>query len=83
MKFKYSSHSLEQLRRRKIDTSIIDEVLHKPDQIKVIEKCTKVFQKKFVDNKKTYIYRVFVNICKDPKLIITAYKTSKISKYED
>jgi len=27
--------------------------------------------------------RVFVNRCKEPDLIITAYKTTKIDKYED
>jgi SOS response regulatory protein OraA/RecX len=68
MKYRYSSHSLEQLQRRQINKIIVDEVLNDPDKIEVLEKCTKVFQKKFVDNKKTYLYRVFVNICKDPQI---------------
>ena len=30
---------------------------------------------------KQFVFRIFVNICKQPNLVITAYKTSRISKY--
>lgn len=33
------------------------------------------------ENDKFYLYRVYLNICKIPPLVITAYKTSKIEKY--
>jgi len=29
------------------------------------------------------LYRIFVNVCKTPALIITGYRTSKIEKYEN
>ena len=32
---------------------------------------------------KPYLLRVFVNTCKEPWLIITVYKTSKIEKYHE
>jgi hypothetical protein len=39
-------------------------------------------QKLIKEGNLKYLYRVFVNICKQPDLVITAYKTSKIEKYE-
>lgn len=41
-----------------------------------------VYQNAIVENNKTYLIRVFVNETKIPAIIITAYKTSKIQKYE-
>jgi len=34
------------------------------------------------ENDEKKLLRIFVNTCKEPNLIITAYKTSKIDKYE-
>ena len=41
----------------------------------------RVYQKMDIQNGNTYLIRVFVNTCKDPEVIITAYRTSKIEKY--
>ncbi len=41
-----------------------------------------IYQSLFDEQKgKPFLIRVFVNIKKSPNLIITVYKTSKISKY--
>jgi hypothetical protein len=54
-----------------------------PDRIVEVELCKHTYQKIIVENNKKYLYRVFVNVCKCPPLIITGYKTSKIGKYEN
>ena len=38
-----------------------------------------IFQSLSIDNQ--YVLRIFVNITKEPNLVITAYKSSKINKY--
>jgi len=83
MNFTYSKHSLEQIKRRDIPKCIVNSIINHPDKVISYEKCVKIFQKKIIENKKNYLYRVFVNICKVPDLIITVYKTSKTEKHEN
>jgi len=83
MKYEYSKHAIEQIERRNISRTIIDEVIDRPDKILKHDNCLKVFQSVIEEKENKYLYRVFVNICKKPELIITAYKTSKIEKYEN
>ena len=77
MLFEFSLHSLEQMKLRSIKKEIVEQVLNEPDDIVDEDDNQKVFQK-IVDN---YLYRVFVNTDKNPSLIKTVYRTSKITKY--
>jgi len=83
MKYGYSKHANKQISKRSISKKKIAVVIDKPDNILTHDNCLKVYQKVFEEKENRYLYRVFVNICKKPSLIITAYKTSKIEKYED
>ena len=83
MKYTFSKHAIEQIERRNISRTVIDEVISHPENIIKHDNCVKVFQKVIDDSKNKYLYRVFVNICKKSALIITVYKTSKIEKYEN
>jgi len=56
-------------------------VIKKPDSVSIQDKTITVYSKLVKENSKTYLYRVFVNQVKNPYLVITAYKTSKIEKY--
>ncbi len=77
MNFVFSKHALEQMELRGISKTIVEQILENPSQTKE-EDGIKIYQS-IVDN---YLIRIFVNENKDPKLIITVYKTSKIKKYE-
>jgi hypothetical protein len=77
MLFEFSLHSLEQMKLRSITKEIVELVLKEPDEIIIEDDNQKVFQK-CVDN---YLYRVFINTNKNPSLIKTVYRTSKITKY--
>ena len=77
MLFEFSLHSLEQIKLRSITKETVELVLNQPDEIIVEDDNQKVYQK-VVDN---YLYRVFINTNKNPSLIKTVYKTSKITKY--
>jgi len=83
MKFIYSNHSLEQISRRGLDKAIIEDILLNPEQV-LEHNGMKIFQAvvPFV-NEGNYLIRVFVNTEKEPNVIITVYKTSKIKKYHE
>jgi hypothetical protein len=83
MNYKLSLHAKKQLQTRNIPDEIVFSVLSNPDKYFQQDDCLKVFQKIVEHDKKRYLYRVFVNICKKPSLVVTAYRTSKIKKYEN
>jgi len=83
MTYRYSKHADEQISNRSISKEKVADVIDDPDGIIIHDDCLKVYQKVYDENENRYLYRIFVNICKKPALIITAYKTSKIKKYED
>lgn len=76
--FKFSNHALEQIKLRGISKEVVRKILLNPDQV-VAEEGKKVYQS-VVDDGRSLI-RIFVNHKKNPKVIITVYKTSKIKKY--
>ena len=82
-RYRISMHAKEQVERRQIDESNIDHVLKLPDFIHIESDCVHVYQMVLHEGETNYLLRVFVNICKTPALVITAYKTSKLSKYEN
>jgi hypothetical protein len=83
MNYKLSLHSKEQLLKRNISYELVFLVLSQPNRIIQQDACLNVYQKIIEQDKKQYLYRVFINICKTPPLVVTAYRTSKIDKYEN
>jgi uncharacterized protein YpmB len=80
MNFEFSKHALEQMRERRINIAIAEKILTSPDQI-LTENDKKIYQSIVGMEGKNYLIRIFVNNLKQPNLVITVYKTSKISKY--
>jgi hypothetical protein len=69
---------------RGIDESLVIEILKAPERIIKENRCNTIFQSVIPDeNGKKYLFRIFVNDCKQPNLIVTAYRTSKIDKYHE
>ena len=79
--FIFSRHAIEQMKRRSISMEIILEIINKPKQV-IHESGKDIYQSivTFEDNKQ-YLVRVFINNMRNPKMVITVYKTSKINKY--
>ncbi|MGI8635468.1 MAG: hypothetical protein ACR2KZ_08700 [Segetibacter sp.] len=65
---------------RNIGMSEVEDVYH--SQQKVMEDELTVNQKVIEINKRSYLFRVFINENKQPPLAVTVYKTSKIDKYD-
>ena len=76
----FSKHALEQMKVREIRLEIAQSVLAGPQQI-ITETDKKIYQSIINFEDGEYLVRVIVNIEKDPNLVITVYKTSKIKKY--
>ncbi|MDR0582643.1 MAG: DUF4258 domain-containing protein [Prevotellaceae bacterium] len=82
MNYIFSQHALEQMKRRNIEQSQVFQVLKYPDKI-IKQENISIYQASVDLSGNYYLLRVFVNTEKQPPLIITVYKTSKFSKYEN
>ena len=82
MKFVFSKHSLEQMQLRSISKRAVENILEHPEQVKR-ENGKTIYQSVVSSSGKKYLIRIFVNHRKNPNVIITVYRTSKISKYHE
>jgi hypothetical protein len=81
MNHQLSIHVREEMARRGIPLAVVESVLAAPAQ-KVPEHGDIVcYQSKVEINQKPYLVRVMVNETTTPPKVVTAYRTSKISKY--
>jgi len=78
----FSKHAIEQAGIRNIPESLIKEVVENPERIIDYDECLMIYQS-IIRLEKPYLLRVFINTCKEPYVIITVYKTSKIDKYHE
>jgi hypothetical protein len=80
MDFVYSNHAIEQMYARNINQATVETIIENPLQI-ILEVDKKIFHGIIEEDNTKYLIRIFVNRLKQPNLIITVYKTSKIDKY--
>ena len=81
MRFHYSKHLHEELDRRKISRKLLEQVLQGPEQkVPELDNVT-CYQSQVAIEGKSYLLRVMVNETVDPPVVVTVYRTSKISKY--
>jgi len=83
MDFIFSKHALEQMSHRCINRETVVRVVSCPNQTIVNDETptTIVYQSLINEDNRMFLLRVFVDTDKQPNMIITVYKTSKISKY--
>lgn len=76
----FSKHSIEQMGNRNISMEIALKILEDPKEI-IFENEQTIYQSIIpFDNGKEYLVRIIVNSMKNPKTVITVYKTSKLKK---
>lgn len=81
MNYGFSKHVQEEAARRGIPWAVVEAVLAAPEQI-VGELGTVVcYQSRMTINSKPYLVRVMVEAGKQPPLVVTVYRTSKVGKY--
>lgn len=81
MKFHFSRHVINELEKRKIPQQLVEQTLEVPEQkVPEVGDIT-CYQSRVEISGKAYLLRVMVNETKHPALVVTVYRTSKISKY--
>ena len=81
MKFHYSKHVHEELEKRKLPLSLLEEVLQAPEQkVPEVDEIT-CYQSRVEIDGKRYLLRVMVNDTVSPPVVVTVYRTSKITRY--
>ena len=80
---KISNHAREQMTERGISEDMVLDIIASPQQTIAEGDDKMIYQsiKYFEADKRNFLVRVFVNIIKQPNLVITVYRTSKIEKY--
>lgn len=71
MSYRYSLHAIEQLKIRGLIQSVVEDVLNSPDKVVPDAEGVNIYQKLVIENNKPYLYRVLVNINKQPPMVIT------------
>ncbi|MDQ2695238.1 MAG: hypothetical protein M3Z21_07655 [Pseudomonadota bacterium] len=67
--------------RRGLGTSLIRQVLDRPEQRIQVRPGRDILQSKLDMEGKTYLVRVVVDVDRTPAEVVTVYRTSKIEKY--
>lgn len=82
MNFKLSKHARKEMERRSIPLPLLESVLDNPQQIVIERENLKAYQS-IVDfgGEKTFLLRIIVDDTIEPGMVVTVYRTSKISKY--
>ena len=81
--FIITDHAATELKRRDLSEEIIRQVLADPAQQQDVRRGRIVLQSRVPmgESRKEYLIRVFVDVDRAPAEVVTAYRTSKISKY--
>jgi len=82
MTFRLSRHAQEEAERRGIPLPMIDAVLQQPQQVVPERGGRKSYQSQLdFGGGRVFLLRVIVDDSVDPAVVITVYRTSKISRY--
>jgi Domain of unknown function (DUF4258) len=81
----FSLHAIKEMETRQISKEIVDFILISPQQVIPQLPDRQIFQSILTIESngivKDYVVRVIVNIVKQPNIVVTVYRSSKISKY--
>ena len=81
MRFHFSKNVNEELERRKIPRALMDQVLQAPEQkVPEVDDIT-CYQSRVEIGGKLNLLRVMVNETANPPVVVTVYRTNKISRY--
>ena len=76
-----TDHATTELERRGLSVEGIREILNSPEQRLEVRPGRVVLQSRVQVLGSEYLVRVFVDVDRRPAEVVTAYRTSKVSKY--
>jgi len=82
MDFRLSRHAEWELSRRQIPRELLEAVVQNPEQRLSQLGGTEIRQSRVTfEDGRMYLLRAVVSLTKEPPLVVTVYRTSKIEKY--
>lgn len=82
MTFKLTNHVKEEMARRSISWTLLEQVLNNPQQIVIEKENLKAYQSIVsFDDGRSFLLRAIVDDTITPAVVVTAYRTSKTGKY--
>ena len=81
MIFEISDHAKSELQRRGISQTLLESVLAAPEQKAPEHGGIVCYQSRVTINARPYLLRAMVAEEKQPPVVVTVYRTSKVSKY--
>lgn len=81
LEIRISRHAQEEIVRRSIPLALLETVVRHPQQVLPAEGDKTVHQSRVVIDEKDYLIRVIVVETPTFLVVVTAYRTSRISKY--
>jgi uncharacterized phage-associated protein len=81
MDFVLTEHARVEAQRRQIPLAWIESTMAQPEQVMSSVNQRKVFQSRVVADGKQYLVRLVVEDWRQPPVVVTVYRTSKIEKY--
>jgi len=81
VKPRFSQHALDEMILRGVSREIVEKVLSAPEQVVPASNGNRAFQSRIVFGRKTFLVRVIIDEEREPPVIVTLYRTSKIDKY--
>jgi hypothetical protein len=81
MDFTLSEHAEAEMARRQVPLTWVEATMRAPGQIVPGDQNRKVYQSRIVADGKTYLVRLIVEDWRQPPVVVTVYRTSKIEKY--
>lgn len=79
----FSKHALEKIEERGIPMNVVLAVINNIENLITEEEMTVHQAIVNFEGEGEYLVRVFVNTIKQPPLVITVYRTSKLEKYHE
>jgi hypothetical protein len=80
--FSFSRHARETMAQRDIDPRDVESVFDSPEQIVPGYGGLRIYQSRLRSSgDRLYLLRVVVNHMVDPSVVVTVYRTSRVSKY--
>ena len=82
MRYRLSQHARDEMVRRAIAETFVDQVINAPQQVVVERAGRKSYQSKIdFGGGRIFLLRAIIVDDIDPAVVVTVYKTSKINKY--
>ena len=81
MKSRFSQHALDEMVLRGLSRETVELVLSAPEQIVPASNGNRAYQSRLVFGRKTFLVRLIVDEERQPPVVVTLYRTSKIDKY--